>query len=146
MFLMPAKSQRCVAWSADGRILATGANDETIRLSDGNSGKSIRDLVGHTGPIYSVTWSPEDHYLASGSFDGSIRLWDGQNQWQSQELRGHQDWVMSLDWSPDGKILAAGSRDKTISFWDVRHKRTLPSRDCQSCNLVTRRHVIGLCF
>ena len=65
-----------MAWSADGRTLATGSHDHTVRLWDAETGRELHTLTGHQYLVASVTWSPDGRMLASGSYDGTIRLWD----------------------------------------------------------------------
>jgi len=70
-----AKAVYSVAFSPDGKLLASGAADETIRLWDTASQKELAVLEGHTDPVFSVAFSPDGKLLASGSDDKTIRLW-----------------------------------------------------------------------
>ncbi len=110
---------RSVAFSPDGKMLASASSDETIRLWDVASGESRRELKGHTNRVRNVVFSPDGKMLASGSEDETIRLWEVASGESRRELKGHTNWVNSVAFSPDGKMLASASSDQTIRLWEV---------------------------
>ncbi|NET02667.1 MAG: TIR domain-containing protein [Sphaerospermopsis sp. SIO1G1] len=109
-----------VSYSPDGKTLASGSRDKTIKLWDIETGKQIRTLIGHNSYVNSISYSPDGKTLASGSFDNTIILWDVKTGKQILTLIGHNSTVNSISYSPDGKRLASGSGDNTIILWDVK--------------------------
>jgi ribosome assembly protein 4 len=106
-----------VAFSPDGRYIASGSFDKSVRLWDGNSGAFLFTFRGHVGPIYQVAWSADSRLLVSGSKDSTVKAWDVQKRKLKSHLPGHLDEVYTVDWSPDGERVVSGSKDKTIRIW-----------------------------
>jgi len=116
-----------VAFSSDGKTIASGSRDGLVRLWDANTGKPIgQPLHGHKDDISSVAFSPDGKMLVSGSEDTTIQIWDvTTGNPIGQSLRGHKEKVWAVAFSRDGKLIASASRDKTIQLWDVRTGRPI---------------------
>jgi WD40 repeat protein len=94
-----------IAWSPDGRMLATPSRDKTIRLWDAETGKLLDKLEGHEGGVNSVAFDPKGLMLASGSNDGTAKLWDIAGGKQLLTLSGgdytsNSVWSVAIDTSP----------------------------------------------
>ncbi|EFR03715.1 vegetative incompatibility protein HET-E-1 [Nannizzia gypsea CBS 118893] len=109
-----------VAFSPDGRFLASGADDGTVKLWDSATGAELQTLEGHSSTIQSVTFSPNGQLLVSGSADKTIKVWDSNSGAELQTLEGHLDWITSVAFSLDSQqlLLASSSFDRIIKLWD----------------------------
>ncbi|MCY3869947.1 MAG: Ig-like domain-containing protein, partial [Gemmatimonadetes bacterium] len=114
-----------VAYSPDGRMLASGSEDNTVRLWDIKTRKTISTFEGHRSHVTSVTFSSDGTMLASGSKDNIVRLWDIATQNSIATFEGHTDEINSVAFSSDGRMLASGSEDNTIRLWDVVTKKSI---------------------
>jgi WD40 repeat protein len=111
-----------VAFSPDGRTIASGSYNGFVQLSDVASGNQMRFFYASNskyGWIGSVAFSPDGKIIASGGSDKFFKLWDAASGKLMATFTGHSNAVSSLAFSPDGKTIASGSWDKSVKLWDV---------------------------
>jgi hypothetical protein len=107
-----------VSFSPDGKWIASGSWDYTVKNWDSQSGKLIRSLIGHKKPVTSVSFSPDGKWIASGSEDNTVKIWDSQSGKLIRSLIGHKKPVTSVSFSPDGRRIVSGSIDSSLRLWD----------------------------
>ena len=120
----------CVAYSPDGKMLATCGFNSPLRLWDALTGKEIRRLGDQDDSIGRVAFSPEGTVLASSGRDQLPRvlLWDSATGKNVGELRGNPEEALVLAFSPDGKCLAAAGREKVSRIWDVSTRKQVGTK------------------
>jgi hypothetical protein len=114
-----------VVFSPNGKLLASGGQDGTMRLWDIATGKVVRRFKGHEKPVSSVAFSSGGKLLASGSQDKTVRLWDPTGGKQLHVLQGHADGVQAVALSPDGKTVASAGQDKLVRLWQTADGKEL---------------------
>ncbi|MBI4850825.1 MAG: AAA-like domain-containing protein [Acidobacteria bacterium] len=114
-----------IAFSPDGKFLASGSSDKTIKLWDITSSKVLAVFQGHTSGVISIAFSPDGKFLASGSSDKTIKLWDITLNKLLFTLNSHTGEISMVAFSPNGQLLASSSWDKTIKLWDLASNKVL---------------------
>ena len=116
-------SARGVAFSPDGQMLASAAEDKNVRLWYTTRKRQIKMMIGHERPVQRVAFRPDGAVLASASDDRTIRLWNVAKRYGITALMGHTGPVLAVAYSPDGKLLASSSEDGTVRLWDNKRLR-----------------------
>ncbi|RPD54116.1 WD40 repeat-like protein [Lentinus tigrinus ALCF2SS1-7] len=109
----------CVAFSPDGRFVASGSEDTTIIFYDAANGHVLHKMEEHSEPIWSIAFSPDSTRLASGASDGMALVWELEQATVAAVLDGHSGVVQTIAYSPDGSKLVTSSVDFTVRVWDA---------------------------
>ncbi|XP_061162712.1 notchless protein homolog 1-like [Saccostrea echinata] len=114
-----------VSFSPDGRYLASGSGDTTVRFWDVQTETPQHTCKGHKHWVLCIAWSPDGRKLASGCKNSQICIWDPESgQQKGKSLTGHKQWITWLSWKPfhldpECRFLASSSKDGTIKIWDT---------------------------
>jgi eukaryotic-like serine/threonine-protein kinase len=113
---------RGLAFSPDGKRLASVGNDGTVRLWDVGNPAPVATFTGHGNAVVAVAYGPDGRYVASASQDQTVRVWDTDTGRERLTLRGHLGAVHAVAFRPDGRELAVASGDEgrgEVRLWDL---------------------------
>jgi WD40 repeat protein len=118
-----------VAWSPDGRRIASAGNDSTVQVWDARTGHLLTKYSGHTGTVYAVAWSPDGRRITSGSDDNTVQVWDAMtghliSSYPVASSTSYADGTLSVAWSPDSTHIASGGADTVVHLWSVPNCHT----------------------
>lgn len=124
------ESVNAVAFSPDGKSLASGGQDGSVRLWDVQSGRPRHTLRGHSNSIRTLAYAA-NHTLVSGGMDQTIRLWETETGQLYDTIQGHINWALSLTFHPSDNRLISASHDSAIRLWDLA---ALSNRDAATAS------------
>jgi hypothetical protein len=116
---------QAVAVVSGVKLLAGAGADGSIRIWDAFSGRPLRVLAGHTGPLFAIAFTTDGRYLASAGDDETVRVWETTTGRPVHLLTGHSGRIRALAFSPDGKHLASAGDDEDIRIWDTDSGRRI---------------------
>jgi len=106
-----------LAFSQDGRTVASGHDDGSVRFWDAATQKFLGEIAAHPKSISAIAFSPNGEFLATAGEDRSVRVWDGYSHKQKAQLASHTDRIPALAWSPDGSLLISAGWDTSARVW-----------------------------
>jgi WD40 repeat protein len=121
----PADNVISVAFSHDGRRIAFGGLDRTVKVYNVATGAEPRTLYGHKGFVYGVAFSPDGTRLASVAEDRSVRLWDVATGRELATFFGHTGHVFAVAFHRDGRRILTGGIEGVVKVWDVQRSRPI---------------------
>jgi len=116
-----------VAYSPNGRRLASGDDEGELLVRDAVTGDVERRLSGHVGPVLTLAWSPDSARLASSGRDGAVILWDASTGERVSTMKGHRGNVRGLVFDLEGEYLFSCGEDGGVHRWDTRTGSLLAS-------------------
>ncbi|HEY4034584.1 MAG TPA: protein kinase [Ktedonobacteraceae bacterium] len=113
-------SVNAVAWSPDGKFIASASDDTFVQIFESATGTRRIIYKGHTEEVAAVAWSPNGHFIASAGQDRTVQVWNAASGGTPVLIyKGHTDRVNSVSWSSNGYLLASGSDDKSVQVWQA---------------------------
>jgi hypothetical protein len=107
-----------LVFTADGKRLASAANDASLRIWDVATGAEARQFGIYEGVVNALAWSPDGRLIVTGGFDGKVSVWDAATGNDLRQMPGHPGGALALTFTGDGETLLSAGADNIIRLWD----------------------------
>jgi WD40 repeat protein len=121
IFTLPLlEDAHAVAFSPDGRTLAVGSEDRTVRLLNAGTGAEQLTLQGHASRVRGLVFTPDGNTLVSCDDEGTVRLWALGRRFDQDVLPPHGNAIRAMAFAPNGPLVATGGSDESVRLWDTQ--------------------------
>lgn len=127
-YRLPSDTVYALAWSPDGRRIASGGLDRMVQVRETMTGVSSLIYRAHASSISALAWAPDGHSIASASLDKTIQVWNALNGERLSTYDEHSGMIYALAWSPDGKYIAStsgGGTNNSVQVWGAITGQTI---------------------
>ena len=118
-FVGHTNKANAVAWSSDGKLIASGGSDAAVRLWDAATGKQLASMKCDGRQVWSVAMSPDNRLVVAGCDNGSVRIGNVQSHEPVASIKASEHEVWSVSFSPDSRHVASGTKDGKVQVWDA---------------------------
>jgi WD40 repeat protein len=120
-----------VAYSYDGKTIASCSDDETIKIwsTDLKTRESIMTLIGHNAPVLTVLYSFDSKYLVSSDESGEILVWEMPEGKLLRRIKAHDELIQDVSFAGDNRTIVSASLDKKVKLWDIHTGENLMTFD-----------------
>jgi WD40 repeat protein len=119
------RAAACVAWSPNGKMIASGSSAGVLSIWSPSSGQELDGTTSPGQAIQCVAWSPDSRFVVSGERGGTIQVWDAVNKRNHCSFHGHVGAVLNVAFHPDGRRIVSGGQDQTLRVWEVSTEKQI---------------------